>query len=197
MAEEPILGSLHAAIIASFDEASDGSQAERGVAWSQPARSGKLPESRKRAPAGLHRLFGEYRVGDAPKTTGDNKVAISRSFLLCPWLQKGWRRMSLTGRRKGARILLQNGSQSVSQDWNRDAAEEDRMGLDFIPLSRISQRMKCTVALSADLDEELLEAAVQHAVQVHHQKDTPELRQQIRKLFKEGTPPIETPRHSA
>jgi predicted small metal-binding protein len=57
--------------------------------------------------------------------------------------------------------------------------------------------MNCTVAFSADSDEELLEVAVQHAVQVHHHKDSPELRQQIRNLFKEGTPPLETPRHSA
>ena len=56
--------------------------------------------------------------------------------------------------------------------------------------------MNCTVAFSADSDEELLEVAVQHAVQVHHHKDSPELRQQIRNLFNEGTPPIATPRHS-
>lgn len=51
----------------------------------------------------------------------------------------------------------------------------------------------CTIALSADTDQELLEAAVQHAVAVHQHVDTPELRQQIMKLFKEGTPPIEHP----
>jgi predicted small metal-binding protein len=44
--------------------------------------------------------------------------------------------------------------------------------------------MKCTVALSADSENELLEAAVQHAVAVHRQKDSPELRQQLRKMFK-------------
>ena len=32
----------------------------------------------------------------------------------------------------------------------------------------------CTVAIAADTDEELLEAAVQHAVSVHGQQDTPE-----------------------
>jgi len=48
---------------------------------------------------------------------------------------------------------------------------------------------KCTVALSADSDQELMEAAVQHAVAVHHHKDTPELRKQLKQLFKEGTPP--------
>jgi predicted small metal-binding protein len=44
--------------------------------------------------------------------------------------------------------------------------------------------MNCTVAISADSEKELLDAAVQHAVQVHGHKDTPELRQQIRKMIK-------------
>ena len=49
---------------------------------------------------------------------------------------------------------------------------------------------KCSVALSADSDAELLEAAVQHAVSVHEHQDTPELRSQLTQLFKEGTPPV-------
>jgi len=44
--------------------------------------------------------------------------------------------------------------------------------------------MKCTVAISADSEKELLDAAVQHAVAVHGHKDTPELRQQIQKMMK-------------
>ena len=76
-------------------------------------------------------------------------------------------------------------------------AEEDGMGRKFIDCREYPSEMNCTVAFSADSDEELLEVAVQHAVQVHHHKDSPELRQQIRNLFKEGTLPIETPRHSA
>ncbi len=48
---------------------------------------------------------------------------------------------------------------------------------------------KCTVALSADTDEELLEAVVQHGGKVHGYEDTPEFREQIRKGFKEGSPP--------
>ena len=48
--------------------------------------------------------------------------------------------------------------------------------------------MNCTVALSADSENELLEAAVQHAVAVHGHKDTPEFRSQLRSLFKEGEP---------
>lgn len=48
--------------------------------------------------------------------------------------------------------------------------------------------MNCTVALSADSENELLEAAVQHAVAVHGHKDTPEFRKQLRELFTEGEP---------
>lgn len=49
--------------------------------------------------------------------------------------------------------------------------------------------VKCTLALAADSKEELLEAAVQHAVHVHGHDDTPEFRQQIMSMLKEGTPP--------
>ena len=45
--------------------------------------------------------------------------------------------------------------------------------------------MNCTVAMAADSEEELLEAAVQHAVASHGHTDTPELRQQLQALFKE------------
>jgi predicted small metal-binding protein len=48
--------------------------------------------------------------------------------------------------------------------------------------------MKCTVALSADTEQELLEAAVQHAVSIHNHKDTPDLRKQLKSMFKEGAP---------
>lgn len=47
----------------------------------------------------------------------------------------------------------------------------------------------CSVAISADNDKELEEAAVQHAVAVHQHQDSPELRQQLRTMFKEGEPP--------
>lgn len=63
----------------------------------------------------------------------------------------------------------------------------------FVDCREFPSDMNCTVALSADTDQELLEAAVQHAVAVHRHEDTPELRQQIQQLFKEGTPPIERP----
>lgn len=49
--------------------------------------------------------------------------------------------------------------------------------------------IKCTVALSADTEGELLEAAIQHGKTVHGFEDTPDLRENIRKGFKQGTPP--------
>lgn len=60
----------------------------------------------------------------------------------------------------------------------------------YIDCRDMPSDMNCTVALSADSDKELLEAAVQHAVAVHQHKDTPELRAQIKQGFKEGTPPL-------
>jgi hypothetical protein len=48
--------------------------------------------------------------------------------------------------------------------------------------------MNCTVAISADSDKELMDAAVQHAVAVHGHKDTPEFRSQLRGILKEGRP---------
>lgn len=42
-----------------------------------------------------------------------------------------------------------------------------------------SKDKKCTVAISADSSEELLEAAVQHAMAVHDHSDTKEFRDQI------------------
>ena len=47
---------------------------------------------------------------------------------------------------------------------------------------------KCSIALSADSEEELLEAAAQHAVAVHKHQDSPELRSQIRSIIREGNP---------
>ena len=60
----------------------------------------------------------------------------------------------------------------------------------YIDCREFPSDMNCTVALSADTDQELLEAAVQHAVAIHRHQDTPELRSELKKLFKEGTPPV-------
>ena len=44
--------------------------------------------------------------------------------------------------------------------------------------------MNCTLALSADSEDELLEAAVQHAMTVHGHSDSAELRSQLRSMLK-------------
>lgn len=48
--------------------------------------------------------------------------------------------------------------------------------------------MNCTLAMSADSEKELLDAAVQHAVAVHGHQDTPEFRKQLKGIFKDGAP---------
>ncbi|NOV23006.1 DUF1059 domain-containing protein [Cupriavidus necator] len=63
------------------------------------------------------------------------------------------------------------------------------MARKFIDCRDYPSDTHCTVALSADSEDELLEAAVQHAVAVHQHQDTPELRSQLKTMFKEGTPP--------
>ncbi|WP_035627134.1 DUF1059 domain-containing protein [Herminiimonas sp. CN] len=64
------------------------------------------------------------------------------------------------------------------------------MSRKYIDCREFPSDMNCTVAISADTDKELLDAAVQHAVAVHQHQDSPELRAQLQQLFKEGTPPI-------
>jgi predicted small metal-binding protein len=47
---------------------------------------------------------------------------------------------------------------------------------------------KCTLALSADTEDELVEAGVQHAVAAHGLEDSPDLRQNLKSMIKEGAP---------
>lgn len=42
----------------------------------------------------------------------------------------------------------------------------------------------CTIAISADNKEELLDAAVQHAIAVHGHHDSPDLRRELGKMIK-------------
>ncbi len=71
------------------------------------------------------------------------------------------------------------------------------MGRKFIDCREIPSDHNCSLAISADTEDELLEAAIQHAIAVHKHPDTPELRDQIRQAIKDGTPPVESPRHAA
>ena len=58
----------------------------------------------------------------------------------------------------------------------------------YIDCRDYSSDIKCSVALSADTKEELLDVVVQHGVKVHGYEDTPEFRENIVKEFKRGTP---------
>lgn len=58
----------------------------------------------------------------------------------------------------------------------------------FIDCREFPSEMNCTLAISADSEKELLDAAVQHAVAVHGHQDTPEFRKQLKGIFKDGAP---------
>ena len=64
------------------------------------------------------------------------------------------------------------------------------MSRQYIDCREFPSEMNCSVALAADSEEELLEAAVQHAVCVHGHTDSPDLRKQIASMFKPGTAPL-------
>ena len=64
------------------------------------------------------------------------------------------------------------------------------MSRQYIDCREFPSTMNCSIALAADNEQELLEAAVQHAVAVHGHEDSPDLRQQLTSLFKQGTPPL-------
>ena len=63
------------------------------------------------------------------------------------------------------------------------------MSRKYVDCREVPSEMHCSVAISADSEGELLEAAVQHAVAVHRHQDTQELRSLIRQSMREGTPP--------
>jgi predicted small metal-binding protein len=65
------------------------------------------------------------------------------------------------------------------------------MSRKYIDCRDYPSEMNCSVAISADSDQELVEAAVQHAVSIHKHEDTPEFRTMIKDLIKEGTPPVD------
>ena len=63
------------------------------------------------------------------------------------------------------------------------------MSRKYIDCREIPSDTACTVAISADSEGELMEAAVHHAVTTHHHSDSPQLRDQIRHAMKDGAPP--------
>lgn len=68
------------------------------------------------------------------------------------------------------------------------------MSRKYIDCREFPSDAQCSVAISADSESELLDAAAQHAVSVHKHTDSPELRAQLKTLFHDGTPPVDAPR---
>ena len=62
------------------------------------------------------------------------------------------------------------------------------MGRKYVDCRQIPSDMNCTIAISADTEDEVLEAAAQHAVAVHGHEDNAELREMIRGGIQEGAP---------
>ena len=58
------------------------------------------------------------------------------------------------------------------------------MARKVIDCREFPSEINCTVAIAADTEEELVDLAVLHAVDVHDEVDTPELRDEIRKGIK-------------
>jgi predicted small metal-binding protein len=85
--------------------------------------------------------------------------------------------------------ILARPSSSILIKWS---SKEVIVARKYIDCREFPSQMNCTIAISADSEEELLEAAVQHAVAVHGHADSPEFRNQLRGIFKEGTPPLKT-----
>jgi predicted small metal-binding protein len=65
------------------------------------------------------------------------------------------------------------------------------MGRKFIDCRETPSVMKCSIAISADSEKELVDAAVQHAVSVHGHKDTPDFRKLIKGAIREETLPLQ------
>lgn len=62
------------------------------------------------------------------------------------------------------------------------------MGRKFIDCREFPSESGCTIAISADSNDELIEAAAQHAVKVHGHEDGPQLRAQLNQIVREGQP---------
>jgi predicted small metal-binding protein len=62
------------------------------------------------------------------------------------------------------------------------------MARKYVDCREFPSVMNCSITISADTDQELMEAAVQHAVAVHGHQDTPEFRENVKKTIREGSP---------
>ena len=62
------------------------------------------------------------------------------------------------------------------------------MSRKYIDCREFPSESNGTVAISADSEAELIDAAAQHAAQVHGHQDSPELRAQLKEAIREGQP---------
>ncbi|MFL6850110.1 MAG: DUF1059 domain-containing protein [Sphingomicrobium sp.] len=62
------------------------------------------------------------------------------------------------------------------------------MSRKYIDCREFPSESNCTVAISADTEDELIDAAAQHAAQVHGHQDSAELRAQLKGAVREGEP---------
>lgn len=63
------------------------------------------------------------------------------------------------------------------------------MGRKFIDCREVPSETHCSITIAADSENELIEAAVQHAVSVHGHHDDEQLRGQLKQAIHEGAPP--------
>lgn len=62
------------------------------------------------------------------------------------------------------------------------------MARKFVDCREHPSESNCTIVISADSEDEVVEAASQHAIAVHKHEDSPELRTMLRSAVKEGMP---------
>ncbi len=63
------------------------------------------------------------------------------------------------------------------------------MARKYVDCREMPSDSKCTVAISADDENELIAVAVQHAVSVHGHQDSAEFRKMLKQAIKTGSPP--------
>lgn len=64
------------------------------------------------------------------------------------------------------------------------------MSRKYIDCREFPSDSNCTIAISADTEDELIDAAAQHAARVHGHEDTSALRAQLRQAVRVGEPAL-------
>lgn len=64
------------------------------------------------------------------------------------------------------------------------------MSRKYIDCREFPSESNCSIAISADSEDELIDAAAQHAVKVHGHEDSPALREQLKQAVRAGEPAL-------